>query len=313
LSRAARLSLIDPGHDVPVARQCRLLGLPRSSVYYRPVDAALTDTLTRRIDVLYTSAPYLGYRKITAILRREGHGVNGKRVRRLMRRMGLEAVYCKPNTSRPHPENRVYPYLLKNVAITHPNQVWATDITYIRLTTGWAYLVAVMDWHSRYVLAWRLSGTMSVEFCVEALEEALGLATPDIFNTDQGSQFTSAAFTGALLAHEIKISMDGRGSYHDNIFTERLWRSVKYEEVYLKEYAGFKEAEAGIGAYIESYNTWRPHEALGYRTPADVHFALADGPPVDMMDNTALRSVLPTYPQAQQQQEGNPMTVRDKG
>ena len=243
----------------------------------------------RRIDVLFTQAPYLGYRKITAILQREGHGINGKRVRRLMGRMGLEAIYCKPNTSKPNPKHRVYPYLLGTVAIIRPNQVWATDITYIRLAAGWAYLVAIIDWHSRYVLAWRLSGTMSVEFCVEALQDALTRGTPDIFNTDQGSQFTSDAFTAVLLAHGIKISMDGRGSYQDNIFTERLWRSVKYEEVYLREYATLKEAQASIGAYFLRYNTWRPHEALAYKTPAQVHFALAAPPPMDMMDNCELR------------------------
>lgn len=254
----------------------------------------------RRIDVLFTQAPYLGYRKLTAILRREGHGVNPKRIRRLMGRMGLEAIYCKPNTSKRNPAHRVWPYLLKNVAILRPNQVWATDITYIRLTSGWAYLVAIIDWHSRYVLAWRLSPTMEVDFCIAALEAALEHGTPEIFNSDQGSQFTSVAFTSALTAADIKISMDGRGSYHDNIFTERLWRSVKYEEVYLKEYANVKQAETGIGAYFERYNHWRPHEALAYKTPAEIHFALAAPPPVDMMDNAPLRSSLPTYPQAQQ-------------
>jgi putative transposase len=291
---------MDPQQDLPVARQCRLLGLPRSSVYYRPVEPALNEALMRRIDMLYTQAPYLGYRKLTAILRREGHGVNSKRVRRLMRRMGLEAIYCKPNTSKPNPAHRVYPYLLGGVAILRANQVWATDITYIRLAAGWAYLVAIIDWHSRYVLAWRLSATLEVTFCVEALEEALSQATPAIFNSDQGSQFTSEAFTGALTLAGIRISMDGRGSYHDNIFTERFWRSLKYEEVYLKEYANLKEATAGISAYIRRYNTWRPHEALAYKTPAEVHFALAGPPPVDMMDNASLRSALPTYPQAQQ-------------
>lgn len=239
-----RLSLIDPKHRVSVVRQCRLLGVPRSSVYYRsrePVQNAV-----------------------------------------LMQCMGLEALYCKPNTSKPHPEHHVYPYLLKGLAIVRPNQVWATDITYIRMPRGNAYLVAIMDWFSRYVVSWRLSTTMTVEFCLEALEEALSLATPLIFNSDQGSQFTSEVFTSRLLAAGAQISMDGRGSYHDNIFTERLWRSVKYEEVYLKEYASFKEAEAGISAYIRSYNSWRPHEALAYKTPEQVHFSLADVPPVGM-------------------------------
>ena len=256
----------------------------------------------RRIDVLYTQAPYLGYRKITAILRREGHAINGKRVRRLMRRMGLEAIYCKPNTSKPHPAHRVYPYLLKDVAILRPNQVWATDITYIRLSKGWCYLVAVMDWHSRYVLSWKLCANMESGFCVDALEEALTHATPDIFNSDQGSQFTSEAFTAVLLAHDVRISMDGKGSYQDNIFTERLWRTVKYEEVYLKEYASLEQANAALTQYFCFYNQERPHQALAYQTPAQAHFALAPQPPVDMMDNTAPKGfVLPTYPQAQPQ------------
>lgn len=254
----------------------------------------------RRIDMLFCQAPYLGYRKLTAILRREGHAINSKRVRRLMQRMGLEAIYCKPNTSKRNQAHRVWPYLLKNVSILRPNQVWATDITYIRLASGWAYLVAILDWHSRYVLAWKLSGRMEVDFCISALEAALEHGTPEIFNSDQGSQFTSEAFTLALTAAGIQISMDGRGSYHDNIFTERLWRSVKYEEVYLKEYANIKQAEISIGAYFKRYNHWRPHEALGYKTPAEIHFALAAPPPVDMMDNVTLRSTLPTYPQAQQ-------------
>lgn len=275
---------------MPVARQCQLLGLPRSSVYYTAApESAHNETLTRRMDALFTQAPYLGYRKMTAILRREGHSVNSKRVRRLMALMGLQAIWCRPNTSKPNPAHRVYPYLLNDLAILRPNQVWATDITYIRLATGWAYLVAIMDWHSRYILAWRLSPSMEVGFCVEALEEALTQGTPDIFNSDQGSQFTSEAFTGVLLAADVAISMDGRGSYQDNIFTERLWRSVKYEEVYLKEYASFREAKAGIGAYIRRYNAWRPHEALGYLTPEQVHFGLAALEPVDMMDNRERR------------------------
>lgn len=246
----------------------------------------------QRIDVLFTHAPYLGYRKVTAILQREGYAVNGKRVRRLMRRMGLEAIYCKPNTSASHPGHRIYPYLLDGLAIIRPNQVWATDITYIRMPRGFAYLVAIIDWFSRYVLAWRLSNTMTVEFCLEALEEALSHAIPGIFNSDQGSQFTSSAFTSRLEAARVQISMDGRGSYHDNIFTERLWRSVKYEEVYIKEYANLREAEAGIAAYFHSYNTWRPHEALAYKTPQQVHFALACTTSVDMMDNAC---ALPTF------------------
>lgn len=243
----------------------------------------------RRIDEVYTHSPYLGYRKITVILRREGEAVNPKRVRRLMRLMGLEAVYCKPKTSQRNPEHRVWPYLLKNFTISKPTQVWATDITYIRIASGWVYLVAIIDWYSRYVVAWRLCESMDVSFCLDALAQALEQGRPEIFNSDQGSQFTSAAFTSMLLEKGIAISMDGRGSYHDNIFTERLWRSVKYEEVYLKEYKNKEQAEKGIGAYLKSYNSWRPHEALDYKTPAEVHFSLAiSQSPVDSVDNAFL-------------------------
>ena len=257
----------------------------------------------RRIDMLYTQAPYLGYRKLTAILRREGHAINTKRIRRLLRLMGLEAIYCKPNTSKPNPAHRIYPYLLKSLAILRPNQVWASDITYIPLQSGHIYLVAIIDWYSRYVLSWRLSANMEVGFCLEALEEALAQATPEIFNTDQGSQFTSAAFTGVLKENNVAISMDGRGSYHDNIFTERFWRSVKYEEVFLREYTNIEQAKTHISNYIQSYNSWRPHQALAYKTPKQVHFRLAEENPVDMMDNTSLRCVLPTSQQGQQQQQ----------
>lgn len=251
-------------------------------------------SVMRRIDELYTRHPFLGYRKLAVML-----GVNAKRVLRLM---GLQAVYCKANTSKPHPGHRIYPYLLKRLPIVRSNQVWAADITYIRLARGWCYLVAIIDWHSRYVLAWWLSANMESGFCVEALEEALSHGTPDIHNTDQGTQFTSEAFTSVLNKAGVAISMDGKGSYQDNIFTERLWRSVKYEEVYTKEYLTIEQAKTALTAYFEFYNVERPHQALDYQTPVQVHFALAWQPPVDMMDNTALRSVLPTYPQAQQPQ-----------
>ncbi len=284
--------------QLSVRRQCRLLGLCRGAFYYKPRDMGATNAaLMREIDVLYTAHPFLGYRKLAVMLQ-----VNAKRVLRLMRLMGLQAVYQKPNTSKANPAHRVYPYLLKNLAILRPNQVWATDITYIPLVRGWCYLVAVIDWYSRIVLSWRLSANMESGFCVEALEEALMGGAPDIFNTDQGSQFTSDAFTGALLANGVNISMDGRGSYQDNIFTERLWRSVKYEEVYLKEYVTIEQAKAALTEYFRFYNQLRPHQALVYRTPEQVHFALARPTPVDMMDNTTLKgSVLPTYPQAQPQ------------
>jgi putative transposase len=293
--------------ELSVRRQCVLLGISRGGIYYKPRGMNVTNAmLMRRIDELYTAHPFLGYRKLAALLRVDGHAVNNKRVLRLMRRMGLQAVYCKPNTSKPHPEHRVYPYLLKRVAVVHPNQVWAADITYIRLARGWCYLVAIIDWYSRYVMAWRLSATMESGFCVDALEEALTHGTPDIHNTDQGTQFTSQAFIDVLTTNGIAISMDGRGSYQDNIFTERLWRSVKYEEVYLKEYVTLEQAQAALTEYFCFYNERRPHQALAYQTPEQVHFALARPRPMDMMDNcarrlrngNALRAQLPTSPQA---------------
>lgn len=283
--------------DISVRRQCGLLGLCRGALYYKPREVSETNAACmRRIDELYTRHPFLGYRKLAVML-----GVNAKRVLRLMRVMGLQAVYCKPNTSKPHPEHRIYPYLLKCLPILRSNQVWAADITYIRLLRGWCYLVAIIDWHSRYVLAWRLSANMESGFCVEALEEALTHGTPEIHNTDQGTQFTSEAFTSALTAAGVAISMDGKGSYQDNIFTERLWRSVKYGEVYTKEYTTIEQAKTALTVYFRFYNNERPHQAIGYQTPSQVHFALAEKPPVDTMDNTALRFVFSTYPQAQPQ------------
>lgn len=283
---------------ISVRRQCWLLGLCRGRVYYKPREVSETNAACmRRIDELYTRHPFLGYRKLAVML-----GVNAKRVLRLMRLMGLKAVYCKPNTSKPHPEHRIYPYLLKRLALVRSNQVWAADITYIRLARSWCYLVAIIDWHSRYVLAWRLSANMESGFCVEALEEALTHGAPDIHNTDQGTQFTSEAFTSTLTAAGVAISMDGKGSYQDNIFTERLWRSVKYEEVYTKEYVTIEQANAALAAYFVFYNHHRPHQALYYKTPQQVHFALASNPPVDMVDNTSPRGyALPTYPPAQPQ------------
>jgi putative transposase len=284
--------------QLSVRRQCVLLGLCRGALYYKPRAMSETNaSVMRRIDELYTRYPFLGYRKLAVML-----GVNAKRVLRLMRLMGLQAVYCKPNTSKPHPGHRIYPYLLKRLAVVRSNQVWAADITYIRLARGWCYLVAIIDWHSRYVLAWQLSANMESGFCVEALEEALTHGTPDIHNTDQGTQFTAQAFVDVLNQNGVKISMDGKGSYQDNIFTERLWRSVKYEEVYTKEYLTIEQAKAALTDYFRFYNHERPHQALDYQTPSQVHFALAPKPPVDMMDNTALRCVLPTYPPAQQPQ-----------
>lgn len=272
----AKRALIEPGATtLSLRRQCALLGLNRSS-WYTPGSAGGESEenlrLMHRIDELYTACPFYGSRKLTAVLRREGHPVNRKRVRRLMRRMGLESIAPKPSLSRPHPRQAVYPYLLRGLVIARANQVWSSDITYLRIERGFAYLVAVIDWHSRRVLAWRLSNTMDTAFCVEALAEAIQhYGTPEIFNTDQGSQFTSEAFTGLLKEHQIRISMDGKGRALDNIFVERLWRSVKYEEVYPRQYQSLREAHTGLAAYFRFYNTERPHQSLANRTPADVY------------------------------------------
>jgi len=265
--------MIEPGHaDLTIVRQCELVGLSRSSFYYSSKgETAYNIELMRLIDEQYTRTPFYGSPKMTEWLRQQGNAVNPKRVARLMRVMGLQAVVPGPHTSRRHPEHVIYPYLLRGVAVTRPNQVWAADITYLRMRHGFLYLMAVMDWFSRYVLAWRLSNTMDVSFCLEALEEALGLGRPEIFNTDQGSQFTSEDFTGRLKTADVKISMDGRGRAVDNIFVERLWRSLKYEDVYLKDYQDGREVFEGVGTYFGFYNTVRPHQALDYRTPWEVH------------------------------------------
>ena len=223
------------------------------------------------MDRQYLKTPFYGSRKMKAWLLQQGYLVSRKRVRRLMRLMGLEAIYRRPNTSKPAPGHRIFPYLLKGVEVNRVDQVWAADITYIPMAKGFLYLVAIMDWHSRHVLAWKLSNTMDTSFCVAALEEALGKGRPEIFNTDQGSQFTSEAFTQTLQEQRVQVSMDGKGRYLDNIFVERLWRSIKYEEVYLKAYQTVAEARTGINAYLEFYNRQRPHQALGYRTPAEVY------------------------------------------
>jgi putative transposase len=246
--------------------------MSRSSLYYTPVIDEEEITLKHLIDEIYTEAPCYGSRKIKAALARRGHRVGLERVQQFMREMGLEAIYPKPNGSQRNPDHHVYPYLLRGVSITRPNQVGATDITYIRLLQGWMYLVAILDWFSRYVVSWAVSTTQEVGFCLEALECALIRGTPEIFNSDQGSQFTSVAFTDLLKAHEIRISMDGRGRVFDNIFTERFWRTVKYEEVYLHDYQSVREGKRGIGRYIEFYNHTRLHQALNYQTPAEVHF-----------------------------------------
>jgi putative transposase len=263
---------VDRRHPaISVVRQCALLGISRSSVYYRSAEVSQEDLeLMRLMDRQYLATPFYGSRRMGAWLTRLGYRVNRKRVQRLMRIMGLRTIYRRPRTSSPAPGHKVYPYLLQGMEITRPNQVWATDITYIPMARGFLYLVAIMDWFSRCVLAWRLSNTLDADFCAVALEEALSKGRPEIFNTDQGSQFTSEAFTGLLKHHEVRISMDGKGRYLDNLFVERLWRTVKYEEVYLKAYAAGREAKVGIDAYFHFYNNERPHQALGYRTPAEV-------------------------------------------
>ena len=264
--------MVDRRHtSLSVVSQCALLGISRSSVYYRPVGVSREDlSLMNMLDHQYLATPFYGSRRFAAWLRNQGYCVSRKRVRRLMRTMGLEAIFQRPRTSKPAPGHRVYPYLLRGVKVTQPNQVWAADITYIPMARGFLYLVVIMDWYSRYVLAWRLSNTLDTEFCVAALEEALQHGRPEIFNTDQGSQFTSEAFTQILAREGIRISMDGKGRYLDNLFIERLWRTVKYEEVYLKAYANGREAKVNLGAYFGFYNTERPHQALGYLTPAEV-------------------------------------------
>jgi putative transposase len=270
--------MIDRGPaDLSVSRQCDLLGLARSTLYYAPVADDPEDlALMRLLDEQYTRRPFYGVRRMTHWLRGEGHGVNPKRVRRLLRTMGLEAVYPKPRLSQSAPGHRIYPYLLRGMTIGRPNQVWSTDITYIRLARGFVYLVAVLDWYSRYVLAWSVSNTLDSLFCVETLRQALAqYGHPEIFNSDQGVQFTSEAFTGVLASAGVAISMDGRGRALDNVFVERLWRSVKYEEVYLKDYAGVPAAVTGLGAYFDFYNCERLHQALDYRTPQAVYLGLA--------------------------------------
>ena len=267
-----RRETVDREHrKLPIVRQCALLGVSRSSLYYRPKAASGEDlSLMGESDRQYPETPFYGSRRMRAWLGRRGIQVSRKRVQRLMRAMGLRAIYRRPSTSRRSPEHRVYPYLLRNARITRPNQVWAADITYLPMARGFLYLVAVMDWHSRYVVAWRLSNTLEAGFCAEALEEALGKGKPEVFNTDQGSQFTSWEFTQVLQDRGVRISMDGKGRYSDNIFVERLRRTVKYEEVYLKAYANVLEAQRGLEDYFRFYNDLKPHQALGYQTPAEV-------------------------------------------
>jgi putative transposase len=266
--------MIDRQHDVPLVRQAVLVGLSRGAIYYQPKPLPERDlALMRRMDELHLEHPFAGSRMLRDLLNQEGHAVGRKHAATLMRRMGIEAIYRRKNTSRPHPDHAVYPYLLRHLTIDRPNQVWATDITYLPMARGFVYLVAIMDWYTRKVLSWKLSNTLTADFCVEALEEALEkYGSPEIFNTDQGSQFTSAEFTGLLKQHGIRISMDGQGRWRDNVFVERLWKSVKYEEVYLRAYDTVSAARTQLARYFQFYNTRRPHTALDRRTPDDVYF-----------------------------------------
>ena len=301
MSRVERKAMIRRDRpDLSLSRQCEILAISRSSFYYTlKGESAANLALMRRIDELFLKYPFYGSRQMARQLRREGICVGRHRVRRLMRLMGLSAIYQKPRTSDPHPEHRIYPYLLKGLVIDRPNQVWCADITYIPVQRGFLYLVAIMDWATRHVLAWRLSNTMDVRFCVEAVAEALArYGKPGTFNTDQVSQFTSFEFAGVLKDAEITISMDGRGRYMDNIFIERLWRSLKYEAVYLYELTDGFKADRVIGEWIAFYNAVRPHSALGGRTPAEAY--RGDRRPVDMLDKP---DGLPTSPQAQQRQQ----------
>jgi putative transposase len=266
--------MIDPEDELPISKQAEILQISRSSVYYKPRPVSEADLwLMRRIDELHLNYPFAGSRMLRDLLRQQGLEVGRRHVKTLMRRMGVEAIYRKPNTSKPAPGHRIYPYLLRDLAITRPNQVWSTDISYIPMARGFVYLTAVIDWFSRRVLAWKLSITMDTSFCIEALDEALSKhGKPEIFNTDQGSQFTSEAFTGRLKEEGIAISMDGKGRWCDNVFIERFWKSIKYEHVYLHAYESVQEARTKIGCYIDFYNTTRPHSSLKALTPDQVYF-----------------------------------------
>ena len=266
--------MIGKNQALSVVRQARALGISRGSVYYKARPTSPGDlVLMRRIDELHLDYPFAGSRMLKGLLKGEGHEVGRLHVATLMKKMGLQAIYRRPNLSRPEPGHKIYPYLLRKLAVTKPNQVWAMDITYIPMARGFAYLAAVVDWFSRKVLSWRLSITMDVAFCTEAVEEALArYGKPEIFNTDQGSQFTSTEFTGLLIRNDIKISMDGKGAWRDNVFVERIWRSVKYEEVYLHAYASVPEARASLGRYLTFYNTKRPHSSLDDQPPDRAYF-----------------------------------------
>jgi putative transposase len=266
--------MINRAHDLALTKQAALLGISRGSVYYEPMPVSPEDlALMRRMDELHLEFPFAGTRMLRDLLAAEGSKIGRRHITTLMQRMGIEAIYRRPNTSKPAPGHRIYPYLLRGLTIDRPNHVWATDITYIPMARGFLYLAAVMDWYARRILAWRLSNTMEASFCVDAVEEALAkYGCPRIFNTDQGSQFTSTEFTSVLIKNEVAISMDGKGAWRDNVFVERFWRTVKYEEVYLRAYDNVSEARQSIGRYLDFYNARRPHAALDRRTPDQVYF-----------------------------------------
>jgi len=266
--------MIDRTFKLSIKKQCALLQLPRSTAYYNPAEVSEEDlTLMRRIDELHLNYPFAGSRMLRDMLKQAGYKIGRRHVRTLMRRMGIEALYRKPNTSRKHEKNKIYPYLLRDLPIERPNQVWATDITYIPMRRGFAYLIVVLDWYSRRVLSWRLSNTLTTDFCIEAVEEAIArYGKPEIFNTDQGSQFTSDEFTGLLKAMGIQISMDGKGCWRDNVFVERLWRTIKYEQVYLHAYASMVDAKTHLKEYLGFYNSIRPHQSHDGMTPDVIYF-----------------------------------------
>ncbi len=310
-----RCDWVDPEGTVSISGQCRLVGVQRSTIYagHRIPVVSEEDLLIRRlIDAEYTERPFYGSRRMVVILKRLGHVVNRKRVQRLMRTMGLAGMAPGPHTSQPHPEHKIYPYLLRGLPITRPNQVWSTDLTYIRLARGFAYLVAIIDWYSRKVLSWRISNTMDADFCVDSLEEAIRAhGKPEIFNSDQGSQFTSGAFTEVLNREGIKISMDGRGRAFDNIFVERLWRSVKHEHVYLYGHATMGDLLTGLSEYFEFYNAERPHQALGNRTPNEVYL-MAEGGGAMIVDRFGGHETpLPTEGESGVVQEEKEMKTHD--
>ena len=274
--------MIDRGHALSITKQAEVVGIARSTVYYLPRAVSAEDlALMQRIDRLHLEFPFAGARMLRDLLAAEGRMVGRRHVKTLMLRMGIEALYRRPRTSKPEPGHKIYPYLLRGLAITRPNQVWAMDITYVPMAKGFVYLTVVLDWFSRRVLSWRVSITMEASFCVETLEEALARhGKPEIFNTDQGGQFTCPAFTGVLSKHDIKISMDGKGAWRDNVFVERLWRSVKYEEVYLHAYESVSAAREGIGRYLDFYNRRRPHSSLDDLTPAQAYYDHTSMPPI---------------------------------